>query len=34
MKYTHEQLLERETCQAKTRAGTPCKRRDIYYNGR
>jgi hypothetical protein len=34
MKYTFEQLLERETCQARTRAGTPCKRRDIYYNGR
>lgn len=34
MKFTFEQLLERDTCQAKTRAGTPCKRRDIYENGR
>jgi hypothetical protein len=23
-----------ETCGAKTRAGTPCKRRDIYSSGR
>ncbi|WP_083827478.1 HGGxSTG domain-containing protein [Thiorhodococcus drewsii] len=23
-----------ETCGAKTRKGTPCKRRDIYSNGR
>lgn len=22
------------TCGARTRAGTPCKRRDIYINGR
>jgi hypothetical protein len=34
MKYTHQELIQRETCQARTRAGTPCKRRDIYENGR
>jgi hypothetical protein len=34
MKYTHQELVQRETCQARTRAGTPCKRRDIYENGR
>jgi hypothetical protein len=34
MKYTHRQLVLRETCQARTRAGTPCKRRDIYESGR
>jgi len=26
--------MEGETCGAKTRAGTPCKRRDVYPNGR
>ncbi len=26
--------LEGMTCGAKTRAGTPCKRRDLYINGR
>lgn len=26
--------LRNMTCGAKTRAGTPCKRRDIYNNGR
>ena len=26
--------IERETCGAKTRRGTPCKRRDLYANGR
>jgi hypothetical protein len=34
MNYTFEQLLQREFCGARTRKGTPCKRRDIYYNGR
>ena len=34
MKYTHKQLLKREYCGAKTRAGTPCKRKDLYENGR
>jgi len=34
MKYTFEELLKKEFCGAKTRAGTPCKRKDIYENGR
>ena len=34
MKYTHEELLKQEFCGAKTRAGTPCKRKDLYTNGR
>jgi hypothetical protein len=34
MKYTHEELCERETCQARTRAGTSCKMKAIYSNGR
>lgn len=27
-------IPENETCGASTRAGTPCKRRDIYQSGR
>jgi len=27
-------LEQKEYCGAKTRKGTPCKRRDIYENGR
>jgi len=34
MKLTWEQLFQRETCGARTRKGTPCRRRDIYENGR
>ncbi|WP_456380175.1 HGGxSTG domain-containing protein [Thiolapillus sp.] len=34
MKYTYEELLKHEFCGAKTRAGTPCKQRAIYWNGR
>jgi hypothetical protein len=34
MKYTFEQLLHREFCGARTRAGTPCKMKAIYENGR
>ena len=34
MKFTHEELLQRVYCGAKTRAGTPCKQKGIYYNGR
>ena len=34
MKYTHEELLSRRFCGAKTRKGTPCKRVDIYKGGR
>lgn len=34
MRYTFEELVKREICGARTRAGTPCKRRDIYENGR
>jgi hypothetical protein len=34
MKYTHQELIQREFCGAKTRKGTKCKRRDLYENGR
>lgn len=34
MKQTVEESLKKEFCGAKTRAGTPCKRRDLYENGR
>ena len=34
MKMTMEEFLERVYCGAKTRAGTPCKRKDLYANGR
>ena len=34
MKYTHEELMKQVCCGAKTRAGTPCKRKDLYINGR
>lgn len=34
MKYTFEELVARRYCGAKTRKGTPCKRLDIYENGR
>jgi hypothetical protein len=33
-KLTPEELHEREFCGARTRAGTPCKQRAIYHNGR
>ena len=34
MKYTIEEFLKLKFCGAKTRAGTPCKRKDLYINGR
>jgi len=34
LKYTQEELELKKYCGAKTRAGTPCKRRDIWPNGR
>ena len=34
MKLSLEEFLKREYCGAKTRAGTPCKRKDLYENGR
>lgn len=34
MKFTWEELTKRRYCGAKTRAGTPCKRTDLYGNGR
>lgn len=34
MKLTLEEFFKREYCGAKTRAGTPCKRKDLYDNGR
>jgi hypothetical protein len=34
MKLTYEQLLAKVFCGARTRAGTPCKRRDLYWSGR
>lgn len=34
MKYTIEEFLKLEFCGAKTRAGTPCKRKDLFINGR
>ncbi|NCC04706.1 MAG: hypothetical protein EOM37_11845 [Proteobacteria bacterium] len=34
MKFTHEELLARRFCGAKTRKGTPCKQLGIYENGR
>ncbi len=34
MKLTIEEFVKRDCCGAKTRAGTPCKRRDFYLNGR
>jgi len=34
MKFSLEELQQREFCGARTRAGTPCKRRDLYSNGR
>ncbi len=34
MKYTHQDLVQREFCGARTRAGTPCRRKDLYENGR
>ena len=30
----YPEWMEYMTCGAKTRAGTPCKRRDLYANGR
>lgn len=34
MKLTWDEYMQREFCGAKTRKGTPCKRRDIYESGR
>ena len=34
MKFTHEELLARRFCGAKTRKGSPCKQLGIYENGR
>ena len=34
MKLTLEEFLKRKFCGAKTRAGTQCKRKDLYENGR
>lgn len=34
MKFTFQELQARVYCGAKTRAGTPCKQKGIYYNGR
>ncbi|WP_024334631.1 HGGxSTG domain-containing protein [Desulfotignum balticum] len=34
MKLTWDEYLQRETCGAKTRRGTACKRKDLYINGR
>ena len=34
MKLTIDELKRRQFCGARTRAGTPCKRRDLYWSGR
>jgi len=34
MKYSRQELIARRYCGARTRKGTPCKRLDIYDNGR
>ena len=34
MKYTFKELLARRFCVARTRKGTPCKQKGIYWNGR
>lgn len=34
MKLTREEILQKEYRGAKTRAGTSCKRKDLYQNGR
>ena len=34
MRLTIQELIDRQFCGAKTRAGTPCKQRRLYRNGR
>lgn len=34
MKLTWDEYMQREFCGARTRKGTPCRRKDLYESGR